>query len=260
MNLFDSHAHFLASKSSLELAAVMDRAVAAGVSRLIAVGGDADCNAGAIALAKAFPERAFPALGFSCSETAIPFQDEILKRLMAAVPKTVAVGEIGLDFHYYRETAQAQADLLTAQLRFADLAALPVIIHTREADTETLRILDSVPWHHDQPRGVIHCFTGTKPFADALLKRGFYISFSGIVTFRNAAPLREVAATIPDDRLLIETDSPYLAPIPHRGEPNEPANVIHVAEQLATLRHTTPEALAALTAANAERLFGLVSQ
>ena len=166
-----------------------------------------------------------------------------------------AVGETGLDFHYHPETADAQCALFAAQLRLADEWRLPIILHTREADEATLRVLDETPWHGDGLRGVIHCFTGDKAFAAQLLDRQFMISFSGIVTFRNADMLRESAAFVPDDRLLIETDSPFLAPVPQRGKRNEPAFVTHVADCLARVRDTTAEHIAELTWRNAERLF-----
>jgi TatD DNase family protein len=128
-------------------------------------------------------------------------------------------------------------------------------IHTREADEATLRVLDETPWHGQGLRGVVHCFTGDKHFASQLLDRQLAISFSGIVTFRNADMLRESAAFVPDDRLLIETDSPFLAPVPQRGKCNEPAFVCHVASCLATVRKTDEATIASLTFRNAERLF-----
>ena len=130
-----------------------------------------------------------------------------------------------------------------------------MIIHTREADEATLRVLDEIPWHGEGLRGVIHCFTGNKEFAGELLDRQLAISFSGIVTFRNADMLRESAAFVPDDRLLIETDSPYLAPVPMRGKQNEPAFVKHVAECLADVRGVELKHIAEVTTRNAEEMF-----
>ena len=154
------------------------------------------------------------------------------------------------------ETADAQCALFAAQLRLADEWALPVVIHTREADEATLRVLDETPWRGNRLRGVIHCFTGDKNFARQLLDRQMAISFSGIVTFRNADRLRESAAFVPDERLLIETDTPFLAPLPRRGQRNEPAFVTHVAACLAEVRKTTVGRVAELTSRNARKLFG----
>ena len=253
---YDTHAHF--EGAPLETAAVMARAALAGVSRVVAVGGSAALNAGALAVARAYPERVRLALGFDRDQATAAAPEvfaEALRQLAAAQPLS-AVGETGLDFHYHPETAEGQAALFAAQLRLADEWRLPVIVHTREADEATLRVLDETPWRGEGLRGVIHCYTGDTAFAAQLLDRQFAISFSGIVTFRNADLLRASAAFVPDERLLIETDSPFLAPVPKRGERNEPAFVAHVAECLAKVRGTTAAALAALTRENAVRLFG----
>ena len=253
---YDTHAHF--EGSPLETVALMERAEAACVGRIVAVGGSASLNAGALAAAQAYPERVRLALGFDRDQATSATPEvyvETLRRLAAAQP-LAAVGETGLDFHYLPETAEAQGALFAAQLRLADEWALPVIIHTREADEATLRVLDETPWRGAGLRGVVHCFTGDKAFAAQLLERQLAISFSGIVTFRNADMLRESAAFVPEERLLIETDTPFLAPVPMRGQRNEPAFVAHVAECLAQVRGTTAEAIAALTRENALRMFG----
>ena len=197
---------------------------------------------------------------------------------MLAAPEVVAVGEIGLDFHHGRhvgpapsrgakwplalrrgETALAQSELFRRMLLLARDHRLPVCVHTRAAEAETLAALreHAAAWCGAPNRiGVMHCFTGGEVFARDLLALGFYISFSGIITFKNAGGLLAVAALVPDDCLLIETDAPYLAPEPFRGQPNEPANVRRVAEALAEIRHTSWETIAEITARNAERLFG----
>lgn len=254
---FDTHAHFYGNASPAETAAMMARASSAGVGRIIAVGGSADLNSGAIAVATAFPGQARLALGFDRDQATDAPPETLVEtlRLLAQSHRLSAVGETGLDFHYHPETADAQCALFAAQLRLADEWRLPVIIHTRDADDATLRVLDETPWHGDGLRGVIHCFTGDKAFAAQLLDRHFAISFSGIVTFRNADMLRESAAFVPDDRLLIETDSPFLAPVPLRGKRNEPAFVTHVADCLARTRNTSPAHIAELTWRNAESLF-----
>ena len=253
---YDTHAHFEGSPS--ETVALMERAFAAGVHRIVAVGGSAGLNAGALAAARAYPENVRLALGFDRDQAgaAEPCVFVETLRQLAGHAALAAVGETGLDFHYRPETGDAQCALFAAQLRLADEWALPVIIHTREADEATLRVLDETPWRGDRLRGVIHCFTGDKDFARQLLDRQLAISFSGIVTFRNADRLRESAAFVPGERLLIETDTPFLAPVPMRGQRNEPAFVTHVAACLAEVRKTTAGRVAELTSMNARKLFG----
>ena len=162
-----------------------------------------------------------------------------------------AWGEIGLDYHYSPETREAQLKLFAEQLEEARRRGLPVVIHTREADDDTLALLREIP-----SRGIIHCYTGTPEAARRFLDLGFYISISGIVTFRAADNVRESALVVPDDRILIETDSPFLAPVPLRGQPNEPAFIAHTCRFLAKLRGTDEEAFADLTFHNAEEVLG----
>ena len=253
---YDTHAHFEGTPA--ETVAMMRRAFEAGVTRIVAVGGSAELNAGALAAAKAYPENVRLALGFDRDQAGTAEPDVFVETLrqLAGTHPLAAVGETGLDFHYHPETADAQCALFAAQLRLADEWSLPAIIHTREADEATLRVLDGTPWRGNGLRGVVHCFTGNIEFAAQLLERQLAISFSGIVTFRNADMLRESAAMVPDERLLIETDTPFLAPVPMRGQRNEPAFVAHVAACLAAVRNTTPKRIAELTRQNALRIFG----
>jgi len=160
-----------------------------------------------------------------------------------------AYGEIGLDYHYSADTRKEQLTLFATQLEEAKKRNLPVVIHTREADDDTLGLLKEIP-----SRGVIHCYTGTPDAAKQFLDLGFYISISGIVTFKAAQNVRDAALVIPDDRILIETDSPYLAPVPMRGNPNEPAFIKHTCEFLGALRSTPAEDFAELTFKNGERM------
>lgn len=257
MTYFDTHAHFYGETPAFEIASIMERALAAGVDQLIAVGGSAELNSGAVSVAKAYPARTRLALGFDRDQTTCADPETLVEtlRMLAKEVSLCAVGETGLDFHYHPETADAQCALFAAQLMLADEWQCPIIIHTREADEQTLRVLDSTPWRGRGLRGVVHCFTGDKAFAAQLLDRQLAISFSGIVTFRNADKLRESVAFVPDDRLLIETDSPFLAPVPLRGQRNEPAFVRHVASCLAQVRHTDEASIARLTTQNAESLF-----
>lgn len=204
-------------------------------------------------------ERVRPYAGISVSVGMHPMADEddefsidILSQL-AADDKVVAIGETGLDYYYHKGDPQWQQERFRAHLQVANDVSKPVIIHTRDAGEDTLEILRQE--NAQQCGGVIHCFTETQQFADQVLDLGFMISISGIVTFRNADALRAVARTIPDERLLIETDSPYLAPVPHRGKQNQPAFVRYVAETLAEIRGTSIEHIAEVSRQNFYRLF-----
>ena len=269
---FDTHVHFGSDDGSDGIDALVGRALAAGVESLVAVGGNAEMNELALEAAGRFPANVTAAIGFDRAQAA-ELQDasggiaaavvDLAGQIEAArggPARIVAVGEMGLDFHYSADTAAAQQELFDAELALARRLGLPAIVHSREADEATLEAIRRQvrAGGADAPpvRGVLHCFTGNEPFARELLELGFYISFSGIVTFRNADPLRSVAGIVPDERLLIETDTPYLAPVPHRGRRNEPALVGCVAEMLANVRGQSVETVAELTANNARRLFG----
>jgi TatD DNase family protein len=177
----------------------------------------------------------------------------VVEQALELTPRVCAIGEMGLDYHYDFAARPLQQKVFAAQIAVARARNLPIIVHTREADDDTMRILRAAP---GGLRGVLHCFTGDLALARAALDLGFYISFSGIVSFPNSAALRAVAAQVPEDRLLVETDSPYLAPVPLRGKRNEPAFVVHVAEALAVARRTTAQAIVERTAANFQALFG----
>lgn len=241
MILFDTHCHFESSDPQA-VRAVLDRARQAGVEKILAVGGSPALDAGAL---EAWRQGCLLSLGHDRDQVGLP---------RAPIPADLplaAWGEIGLDYHYSPQTRSQQLELFATELDLARQRDLPVVIHTREADEDTLAILREVP-----SRGIIHCFTGTPRFAGKLLDLGFYISISGIVTFRAADNVRESARVVPDDRILIETDSPFLAPVPMRGNPNEPAFVRLTCEFLAKLRGWAAEEFAELTVANAERVFG----
>jgi TatD DNase family protein len=230
------------------------------VGTLIAIGGSDGANQRALDTAHAFPGRVFATAGYDRDVANDWDQDTSRLRPFLDMPEIVAVGECGLDYFHKENDPMAQKVLFDANLALSTEYNKPVIIHSREADADTLDILRTFSGNWpipERPCGVLHCFTGSIDFAKALLDLNLMISFSGIVSFKNAADLREVAAMIPDDRLLIETDSPYLAPVPHRGQRNQPAWVIHVAECLAGVRQTTPEAIGELTSANARRFFNL---
>ncbi|ACS85393.1 metal-dependent hydrolase [Musicola paradisiaca] len=178
-------------------------------------------------------------------------------RALAAAPSVVALGETGLDYYYQQETIARQQASFRAHIQIGRELNKPVIVHTRSAREDTLAILKEEL--AEECGGVLHCFTEDRATAEALLDMGFYISFSGIVTFRNAEALRDVARYVPLDRLLIETDSPWLAPVPHRGKENQPAYVRDVAEYLSVLKQVSLETLAAATTENFARLFHIDS-
>ncbi len=237
--LIDTHCHFDPEDDARALIAE----AATHHVRLIAVGGNATLNNTAQASGAPF------ALGYDWS-------CEVLPEAHPQAPGMVAVGELGIDFHYEQGEAvtRRQRDHFERQGLFARAAGLPIIVHTREADAETLAALRAI----DSPTaGVIHSFTGDIPFARQLLDLGYAISLSGIVTFRNADQLREVARFLPADRILVETDSPYLAPVPHRGKRNRPAFVRATADFIAALRGIPCAEFAEQTTRNASALFRL---
>ena len=250
MNLYDTHAHF---GDDDDVAAIYARAAEAGVSRILAIGGSEELNRNALRTSGRV------ALGWDRDQLdRVDDQMRDLPDLLARnQARVAAIGEIGLDCHYEPQTLKAQCDLFARQLALADELGLPVVIHTREADDATLGVLDEIPWHHgDRLRGVIHSYTGAPPFAGKALDRGFMISFSGIATFKSAETVRASARYVPNDRILVETDSPYLAPVPLRGRPCEPAYVVHTARRLAEERKVDVGIFAALTTANALSLLG----
>ncbi len=259
--MFDTHVHFdgLAKNSGID--DVIAAAQAAGVTQMLAVGGAPEANEFAISVACEFQDSIRAAIGYdrNCATSPDACSSDALKQQAAQnAGLIVAIGEIGLDYHYLPETAGAQESLLEEMLALARELALPVIIHSREAEEQTIALLSdhAKNWKGATDRiGVLHCFTGSDSFAMQVLDLGFHISFSGIVTFKKADALRLVAAAIPDNRLLIETDSPYLAPIPHRGKRNEPAFAKYVAKTLATLRNCSLDTVATLTTNNARHLF-----
>lgn len=257
--LIDSHCHLdrldLAAHGG-SLDAALDAARAAGVGHFLCIGVSADNAATVKNLAERYPDVdcSVGVHPLDLGPGAEPALDWLLGEL--AHPKVVAIGETGLDYHYEPESAALQQASFRLHLDAARITGKPVIVHTREARADTLALLREAALPQ---AGVLHCFTEDWEMAKAALDIGFYISLSGIVTFRNAEALREVARQVPVDRLLVETDSPYLAPVPHRGKPNLPQYVREVAEYLAVLRGVSYETLAEQTSSNFKRLFPLAS-
>ncbi len=253
----DSHAHLEMDAFDGDREAVLARAMAAGLTVIITVGTTIlDCEK-AVALAGRYP-IIHAAVGIHPHEVKqIGAGTYDALRRLAGQEKVVAIGEIGLDFFYEHSPREIQLRRFAEQLDLSEELNLPVIIHDREAHAETLAILKA---RKHRPRGVLHCFSGDADMARECLDLGFYLSVAGPVTYRNAEPLRAVAREIPADRLLIETDAPYLAPQPWRGKRNEPAHVLETACRLAEIRGETAEALQRYTAENACRLFGLAPE
>ncbi|MDD5100505.1 MAG: TatD family hydrolase [Syntrophales bacterium] len=253
----DSHAHLEMDAFDGDREAVVARAMAAGLTAIITVGTTIlDCEK-AVSLARRHP-IIHTAVGIHPHEVKqIDAGTYDALRRLAGQEKVVAIGEVGLDFFYEHSPREIQLRRFAEQLDLSEELDLPVIIHDREAHAETLAILKA---RKHRLRGVLHCFSGDADMARECLDLGFYLSVAGPVTYRKAEPLRAVAREIPADRLLIETDAPYLAPQPWRGKRNEPAYVLETARRLAEIRGETAEALQRFTAENACRLFGLAPE
>ncbi|TAN37266.1 MAG: TatD family deoxyribonuclease [Verrucomicrobia bacterium] len=257
LNLVDTHVHFDAFRESGDLDAVLERARAAGVRRFIAIGGAPTGNAFAAECAAQHRSEIAFAAGYDRYLATETHDDASLEKILD-LPGAAAIGEIGLDYHYGPETKDAQRKLFARMLALARARRLPVVVHSRAAEDDIIAMLKehAATWPGDPARlGVLHCFTGGPEFVERVLEVGLLVSFSGITSFRNADSIRTAAKLVPADRLLIETDSPYLAPVPHRGQRNEPAFALDVARAVAAARNETLEQIAQQTTMNAGRLF-----
>ena len=257
--LVDSHCHVAEPEFDADRDAVLARAAAAGVTTIVCVGatGPIASNAPALALAG---ERAGVRIAVAVGvhpHNADTLDDAALATLtrMAGVPGVVAVGETGLDYYYEHSPRDAQRTAFARTVALARKVGLPLVVHVRDAHVDAADILAREG--AAAVGGVIHCFTGTRDDVRPYLDLGFHVSVAGIVTFKNAEPLRDAVRQVPLDRLLVETDAPFLAPVPHRGRRNEPAHVRVVAEAVAATRGDPFGALAEATTANATRLFRL---
>ena len=252
MRLVDSHCHLDDEQFDPDREQTIERAGAAGIDTLMAIGtgnGPPDLEA-AIRLADRYP-FVYATVGVHPHDAAKATDDTFAcLRELTRHPKVRALGEIGLDYHYDFSPRDVQRAVFEKQLGLAAEAGLPVVIHTREAWEDTLAIL-GVQWHGG---GIMHCFTGDEQQARQALDCGFHLAFGGVLTFPKAESVRQAARITPDDRLLVETDCPYLAPVPMRGKRNEPAFLVETVRRLAEVRGVTSEAIAGLTTANFERL------
>lgn len=259
--LIDTHCHLNFDSYAEDRDAVVARALEAGVTRIVIPSVDLDTAQAGIDLAGRYTS-VYAAAGIHPNSTA-DFDESFLERIaaQAAQSKVVAIGEIGLDYHWDDSPKATQWRAFEAQLSLAAKLELPVIIHNREASADVLPILEA--WAKDLPPslkdrpGVLHSFSAPAAFAERALAIHFYLGFTGPVTYKNADDLRRVAAAAPLDRILVETDAPFLTPVPHRGKRNEPAYIPLIAERIAALKGLPLDAFAAATTANAERLFRL---
>jgi len=252
--LIDSHCH-LDYFTDAERPDVIARAKAAGVGEMVTIGVTMSQSRQAIAMAEA-AENVWACVGVhpnhAGEEGPVPAPEDIAA--LAAHPKVIGIGESGLDYFYDKAPKDVQAENFRANIRAARLAGLPLAIHARDADDDIARILaeEREGGHFDF---LLHCFSSTRALAEAAVEMGGYISFSGMLTFPKSTEIRAIAADMPLERLLVETDSPYLAPVPFRGKRNEPAHTVHTAKVLAEVLGVTPEALAELTARNFRTLY-----
>jgi TatD DNase family protein len=253
--LIDSHAHIQGKEYAGEADAVIERARAAGVEKIVAVGGagDMSSNTEAVALAVRF-ENVYATVGMHPHDAKDVGAEDLAKlKELAAHPKVVAVGETGLDYYYSHSPHDVQRRVFGQFIQMARETDLPIVVHERDAAQEASELLRSEGG--GELRGVIHCFTGDYAAARDYLDLGFYLSFTGIITFKNAGPLREVVRKVALERMFVETDSPFLTPVPHRGKRNEPAYVRFVAETIAGIKGVPLEEVAERTTRNVQDLF-----
>lgn len=252
---FDTHAHYDAEQFDADRDRVLSALPAAGVELAVDPGCDLTSSRAALALAERYPFL-YAAVGYH-PENCAPYREEDLDQIrdMARHPKCVAIGEIGLDYYWAENPPRAlQQRVFRDQLALAAELALPVIVHDREAHGDSLEIVREFP----EVRGVFHCFSGSAEMAKELVGLGWMISFTGVLTYKNARKALEAAAAVPLDRLMIETDSPYMAPVPCRGQRNDSRNLPYICEKLAELKGVSPGECARITLENGKRFFHIV--
>lgn len=253
--LFDTHAHLNAEQFEEDLGEVIERAQQEGVTNMVIVGFDRPTITRAMELVEEY-DFMYACIGWHPVD-AIDMTDEDLIWIeeLSKHPKVVAIGEMGLDYHWDKSPKDIQKEVFRKQIRLAKKVGLPIVIHNREATADIVEILREEK--AEEVGGIMHCFSGSVEVAEECLQMNFYISLGGPVTFKNARKPKEVAEAIPLDKLLIETDCPYLAPHPYRGKRNEPSYVKLVAEQIAEIKGISYEEVALKTTANAKKLFGI---
>ena len=248
---FDTHAHYDSSKFEADRDAVLSSLPASGVTLVVDPGDNTERSRRAVELAHRFP-FVYAAVGWH-PEEAEGWTDESLNeiRALAADERVVAIGEIGLDYYWDKTYVDLQKQMFRAQIELALELDLPVIVHDREAHGDCLEIVRD----YSELRGVFHCFSGSAEMARELIRRGWYLGFDGPITYKNAVKAIEVIRTVPMDRILLETDSPYLAPVPNRGKRNDSRNLPYIAAVVAREKETDVETVAAATMENGKKLF-----
>ena len=252
MAIFDTHAHYLAEDFGGELIPLLEKMPEMGVERIMAVGYSLESSREELELARRFP-FIVSAAGIH-PENCMGLPTDWLSQLeeILAAPEVKALGEIGLDYHYEGYDKELQAEVFERQLILAQRLSLPVIIHSRDACEDTMRLLRKY-----RPRGVLHCFSGSAETAKEVVKLGMYVGFTGVLTFKNSKKAWAACEAVPPDRLLLETDSPYMAPVPHRGEKSHSGMIKYTAAKMAEIKGVSTEEMIELARDNGERLFGL---
>lgn len=251
--LIDSHAHLIDEMYKEDLQEVINRCQENGIEIVVNIGYSEETSKQAIELANKY-DWMYAVIGLHPDECNAKADVEFLKDL-ARNSKVVAIGEIGLDYHYDETNKENQAKYFIEQIKLANELNLPVVIHSRDADMDMLKILKE---NKIQTKFVMHCFSSSVEVAKEILKLGGYISLAGTVTFKNAKNLLEVAKIVPEDKLLVETDCPYLTPEPNRGKRNEPSNVLYTAKKIAEIRGESFEKIAKITTKNAKEFYGII--
>ena len=250
---FDTHAHYDSSKFSEDRDAVLQAVYACGVSLIVDPGDTLERSKNAVALAKQY-DFVYAAVGVHPEEYETWTEETVAGlRVLAQEPKVVAIGEIGLDYYWDKEPTELQKKMFRAQIKLALELDLPIIVHDREAHGDCFSIVCEYP----ELRGVFHCYSGSAEMAKELIKRGWYLGFDGPITYKNNVKAMEVLAVTPVDRIVLETDSPYLAPVPNRGKRNDSRNLPYIAEIVAREKGLTIEETARLTMENGKRLYGI---
>ena len=259
MNLFDSHSHYNDEKFDIDREEIIKETLSNGVSNFIVAGYNIEGSKKAVEIASKY-EELYAIAGISPNDVEnIETEDDINKCVneiekIASNKKIVAIGEIGLDYYWNKDNKETQKEMFIKQIELANKLNLPIVIHTREAVADTLEILKT---HNVNKKGIFHCCPLNRELVKEALKLDFYISLSGVITFKNAKNADEIINLVPEDKLLIETDSPFLAPEPVRGTRNNSMNVKYVAEKIAKVKNKTIEEIADLTNQYAKRIFGI---
>ena len=251
--IFDTHAHYDSGAFNADRGEVLASMPARGVGLILDPGCDERSSRAALALAEQYP-HVYAAVGVHPEDMASLTPDSLaVIRALSAHEKCVAIGEVGLDYYWDAEHKSEQKELFAAQLALAVELDLPVIVHDREAHGDCLELVGRFP----SARGVFHCFSGSAEMARELLRRGWYLGFDGPVTYKNARKAAEVLAVTPPERILVETDSPYMSPVPLRGKRNDSSNLVYIIEKIAELKGVSPQEMEQITWDNGRRLFGI---